>query len=315
MHYKIGSKLVLVAAVLLLAIPTRASALTANYLYNLSDFEGPVPLNWAPLFLDKEQDEVYACGADGVSIFGRSGMEVYNFGGDDDRLGSVIGGIVEKDGHILLLTSCYKGGKYVNSLMLCNYRGEPVSKLELKGVPPEFDNFVPGRIVYRGGKVYLADLVSMKVIVVDTTGKYLDGYNIGSIMGISEKKVRDSGMTGFNVDKDGNIFYTVAVNFQAYKLTPDRKVSSWGTSGSAPGKFSVVTGIATDDLGNIYVVDTLKAAVIVFDKDFKFLTEFGGRGWGPGDLIAPNAIEIDGEGRAYVSQSANRGVSVYKVDN
>lgn len=292
---------------------TAAAQVKVDYIYNLATFEGEVPYSGARLFVDNKQDEVYVCYGDGVSIFSPSGMEVYTFG-DGGELGSVGGGAVDKDGNIFLLTLHYLGGgKTKNELTLCNYRGEPITKVALKGIPPEFGDFSPEKIVRNGDRLYLADLTSMKVVVADRTGKYLDSYDIASILGLSAKKVADSGMSGFNVDKDGNLFFTISVFFQAYKLTPDRKLSSWGAPGGAPGKFNVVTDIATDDKGNIYVVDTLKAAVQVFDKDFHFVTQFGGRGWDPGDLIAPQGIVIDSKGMAYVSQSANRGVNVYKI--
>jgi hypothetical protein len=52
---------------------------------------------------------------------------------------------------------------------------------------------------------------------------------------------------------------------------------------------------------------------MIFDKDFKFLREFGYRGYGPGNLIAPMELTVDDRGRIYVSQSARRGVSVFQV--
>ena len=74
-----------------------------------------------------------------------------------------------------------------------------------------------------------------------------------------------------------------------------------------------MAGIVTDDKGYLYLTDTLKCAVLIFDKDFNFLTEFGYRGYGPGNLIAPREITLDSRGRLYVAQAARRGVSVYQV--
>lgn len=315
MKHNIIYKIALLTAVSLMASVSVASAdFKVDYLYNLSNFDGIEPYSGATMFVDETWGELYVCHSDGVSIFSPTGMEVYSFG-DDGQLGSIGGGaVVDKDGDIMLLAYHNQGmGRFATDLLLFNYRGEPISRVTLKGIPPEFGGFSPSELVCHNNKLYLADLGSMKVVVADQTGKYLDGYNIASIMRLSAKSVADSGMTGFNADDEGNIYYTISVYFQAYKMTPDRKISSWGTPGSAPGKFNVVTGIATDKAGNIYVVDTLKAAVLVFDKKFHFMTQFGGRGWGPGDLIAPRAVVIDGNGMVYVSQSADRGVNVYKI--
>jgi sugar lactone lactonase YvrE len=308
------------AAFLATSVLTSQAAVKVDYIYNLSSFEGVEPFSGGRMFMDDAQDELYVCTSDGINIFNSSGMEVYTFGGERE-FGSLGGGAVDKDGDILLLSARYKysvatsSGKVITGLVLCNYRGEPISNLTLKGLPPEFSNFSPTAIVNRGDKLYLADQTSMKVIVVDWTGKYLDGYDIGSMLKFTEQKVRDTGMSGFNVDSDGNIYFTISEYFRAYKLTPDRRISSWGTPGGAPGKFNIATAIDTDDKGNIYVVDTLKCSVEVFDKDFHFLMDFGGRGIGPGDLIAPQGILIDNKGMVYVSQSANRGVNVYRITN
>jgi 6-bladed beta-propeller len=313
MKFKYLYRAFLFTAIALIASASVCSAsIKAYYLYNLASFNGVLPYSGVTMFLDRSRNEAYICNGSTVDIFSPSGMEIYSFG-DDARLGSAEAGAVFENGDILLLTNNYKNGRVASDLVLCNYRGEPISDLTLRGIPPEFGKFNPERMVYRSGRLYLADFSSMKVLVADRTGKYLDGYNIASILKLSDKQVRDSGITGFNVDKDGNIFFTIAVKFRAFKITPDRKVSSWGEPGGPEGKFNVVSGIATDDKGNIYVVDSLKSAVLVFDKDFRFLLQFSGRGRGPGDLIAPRSIAIDDEGKVYVNQAADRGVNVYKI--
>ena len=75
----------------------------------------------------------------------------------------------------------------------------------------------------------------------------------------------------------------------------------------------IFIGIVADDRGYIYVADRLKSAVIIFDKNFKFLHEFGYRGRKSYNLIAPNDLDLDNQGRLYVSQLASIGVSVFNV--
>lgn len=52
-------------------------------------------------------------------------------------------------------------------------------------------------------------------------------------------------------------------------------MTSFGRSGSAAGRFGVIAGIAVDRQGRVIVADKLKSVVMVFDKDFTFLSEFG----------------------------------------
>jgi len=288
----------------------------ASYLYKLSSFTGPIPYNWVELTIDKEKNEVYVSdGSDrSVRIFNENGMEIYNFGEDSD-LGNIniTHLAVDRDGNILLLSYKWEPTGTTYSIIRCNFRGEVVSRFEPQNLPSDFSTFRPNRIVYREGRLYLVDKNQMKVVVTDVNGGYLDGYDLAALLGFNERKRAETGIAGFTVDRDGNILFTIPVQFQAYRLSPDRKIGSFGQRGSAPGKFNIVGGIASDDKGYLYLTDTLKCVVMVFDKDFKFLKEFGYRGFGPANLIAPMELTVDDRGRIYVSQSARRGVSVFQV--
>jgi hypothetical protein len=88
---------------------------------------------------------------------------------------------------------------------------------------------------------------------------------------------------------------------------------SFGRPGSSPGRFGVIAGVATDDSGNILVTDKLKCVVMVFDKGFTFLDEFGYRGTRPENLIVPDDIAVDRKGRVYITQGRRRGVSVFAL--
>ncbi len=312
------TKLIIIV-VTLFALASSASVgaeVKASYLYTLSSFTGAIPFSWVELSIDKERNELYVCnGADrSVRIFNENGMEIYNFG-EDSELGNIniTHLAVDKEGNILLLSYNYdvKGTSY--SIIRCNYRGEVISKFQPQNLPSGFSEFSPSRILYREGRLYLVDQNLMKVAVTDMNGAYQDGYDLAALLGFNEKKRMDTGIVGFNVDKEGNIFFTIPVEFRVYKLSPDRKVVSFGQKGSAPGKFNILGGIASDDKGCLYILDTLRCVVMVFDKDFKFLKEFGYRGYEPGNLIAPREVTIDSKGRIYVAQSARRGVSVFQV--
>jgi DNA-binding beta-propeller fold protein YncE len=309
--------LILLVVLFLMGYSTSAIAeVKASYLYNLSSFTGPIPSSWVELTIDKEKNEVYVCdGSDrSVRIFNENGMEIYNFGEDSD-LGNIniTHLAVDRDGNLLLLSYKYemKGSSY--SIIRCNYRGEVISRFQPENLPSDFSGFSPTRIIYREGRLYLVDKNLMKVGVTDMNGAYLDGYDLAGLLGFDEKKRAKTGIAGFHVDKEGNILFTIPVEFQAYKLSPDRKIVSFGQRGSAPGKFNIVGCITSDDKGYLYLTDTLRCVVMVFDKDFKFLKEFGYRGFWPENLIAPMELIVDNRGRIYVSQSARRGVSVFQV--
>jgi hypothetical protein len=294
--------------VLLCKAASAEDIIDVNYIYHLTDFDGALPLNNAKLYADQEHHELYAIGQDfSVRIFNGAGMETYKFN-DDNGFGKVIIDVtVDKKGNILLLSTAYGAGYYY--LLTCDYRGELLTTLELKNIP---NNFGAGAMVYRDGKLYLVDRTDMRVIVMDEQGKIEKNIDLFAALGVKKQR-SDVGLSGFSLDKDGSILFTVPVLFQGFRLSPDGKLVAFGQRGSSPGKFNVTAGIITDDEGHYFVADKLKCAVLIFDKDFNFITQVGYRGFNsPGGLIVPSEIAYMDK-HLYVSSGANQGVSVFEI--
>ncbi len=285
-----------------------------TYLYNLSDFNSVIPYTWARIVVDKARTEIYVLSQNLIRVFNPNGMELYNFG-DDLDVGAIVDVTVDSEGNPMLLT--YDPGfeeKRKYFVRRCNYRGVPIDAIELKGLPEGFSKFTPTRLIFQNNKLYFSAPSDQKIVVASMDGTFIKGYDIAAILEEEkEKDVKEQEPLGFNVDKDGNIYFTLPTLFRVYKITAEGKVSGFGQVGGIPGRFGVIAGVAVDDRGNIFVVDKLKCLVAVFDKDYRFIGEFGYRGYQPGRLIAPDDIAIDSSDRVYVSQAMYRGVSVYKV--
>lgn len=281
------------------------------YLYSLSNFSGLVPYDWANISVDEQRNEIYVVDPRerDIRIFNENGMEVYRFG-DDGSLGAVVDIVVRQDGNILVLSRRHSQ----SSIIVCNFRGEPISRLELKNPPSDFSSFSPDRIVWRNGRLYLLDTVSMRIAVTDANGLFQNSYDVGSLLGLAENKKANTDIGGFSIDREGNMLFTIPVLFSAFKLSPDGKIRGFGRPGGAPGGFGIVGGIVADDRGYYYVADRLKCVVLIFDKDFRFQSEFGYRGTKSGNLIGPRNLALDTKGRLYVSQLNSRGVSVFKIN-
>jgi hypothetical protein len=310
MAKKIAARLFAISLAMLLvstAVPAGAAEVTVDYLYNLSDFTGVLPYYWARVVNDDEQAETYVTSGNAVDIFDRNGMLVYEFLYDD---GAVYDSAALPGGDILLLTQ----NRWLSEIVRCNYRGEPKSTITLKNIPAEFsDKLRINRMEYRNGELYLADLGEMRVIVVDMDGNFLRGYDVAALLQLGEEDKRDTGMSGFSVDREGDFLFTIAATAKAAYVKPDGMVYMFGKRGSGTGKMGVPSGIAADEKGNLLVADKLRCVVLVYDKGGKFKKEFGFRGFGPGNLIVPSDIAIDGRGRVYVSQLRARGVSIYQL--
>jgi DNA-binding beta-propeller fold protein YncE len=77
-------------------------------------------------------------------------------------------------------------------------------------------------------------------------------------------------------DSDGNIY--VADGFGNSRIAKyDRNgkwVKNWGQTGTQPGQFSIVHGIAIDAQNNVYVADRGNRRIQVFDSNGTFKTQF-----------------------------------------
>jgi hypothetical protein len=299
------------AVVLLLLCPANAGAtINASYLYTFSDFTGKIPYSWPKLSSDQENGEIYVINQGVVSVFNYVGMEIYRFG-DDSALGTITDVAAEPNGKILVLSTNLQGPNTF-SVLRCNFRGELQDTLKLTGFPPEFSDLHPGRLIYRNGYLYLADSMARKIVVTDPQGAFVDGYDVGAILKKEEKPGDTNEISGFNVDKDGNMLLTVPTMFTAYRLSRDHKAESFGSPGNIDGKFNIVGGIASDDRGFIYVADLLKSVVMVYDSQFNFQMQFGHRGEEHGSLYTPQQIEVLND-KVFVNQARSKGVSVFRM--
>lgn len=277
----------------------------ATYLHTLAGFGGPLKYDGVRVSVDQEREETYVIYQNLVHIFNPSGMEVFTFG-DGLRLGQILDVAVDGNGDILLLS--YKDSR--STVTRCDFKGVPIGPMEIRNLPAGL-RFGATRMVHRNGLLYFASLGSSSVIVTDANGEFRSHVEFLPLLEEDEKKKDGVESIGFTVDREGNIFLTMPVLFAVYKFSQDGKLTSFGRPGSAPGRFGVVAGIASDSRGNLFVADKLKSVVMVFDKDFNFLTEFGYRGSKPANLVVPDDIAIDKRDRVYVSQARRRGVSVF----
>jgi hypothetical protein len=307
----------LAAFLFLASFPAQASAqVKPTFLYSLANFYGKIPYNDARVRVDKVRDEAYVVERGIVRVFNEYGMEFFWFG-DNPELESIYDLAVDETGDIFLLSFAPSNPETpVYFLIRCNYRGDVKEKMTVTGLPAGYSGFFPTYMFYQDGHFFFLNSGRMQVVVTDRKGVYQKVYDLADIIEIPEKDRPNTEIFGFNLDSEGNMLFTVAVLYKAFVVSQDGKVTaSFGKAGSAPGLFGIVGGIAKDDRGNYLVVERLRSVVMVFDKEFQFLEEFGYRGDKPGNLIRPNEVAVGKAGKIFVSQLRNRGVSVFSVTN
>ncbi len=291
----------------LAVLPVGARGFAVSYIYQLAAISGPLSSSAATLEYDPFHHELYVVQNGNVRVYNAVGMEVYAWP-EDPELGAVWGVAPLEDGDILTL-------RYLASrpaVVRCNFRGDMVEEVKIDGLTRAFErDFRPEVIRYSKGKVYLASMQTKVVMAVDLALGTTSFTDISTLLD-DDEKIREAGLDSFTVDEHGNLVVSVAAAFKVFVIAPDRTFRSFGRPGSAPGKFGIIKGVALDDAGRYYVSDRLKHAIIVFDREFNFLGEFGYRGSKLGSLVAPTNL-VFAEDKLYVSQQGNRGVAVYQI--
>jgi hypothetical protein len=297
-----------------LLLPARAGAEPVTYLHNLSNFSGTVPYSDVVLYADRQHDEIYAAVGNFVRIFNPAGMEIYQFL-LDPAYGRLFDLAVDESGDILVLTLQAELPDPIPHPFItwCDYRGEPIERFPISGSPPEFETFIPNQMIYREGQVILVSRAGLQVVIVDAEGVFQEGYDLSEIIGGEEGARADHEIFGFTIDLRGNMSFTVPSLFRVFIVSPDGEVTVFGRTGSVPGSFGVVAGIAADDDGRLLVSDKQRGVVMLFDQNQQFVTEFGAGRTGRGSLVRPNGLAVGNDGKVYVTQLRDRGVAVFKL--
>ena len=81
--------------------------------------------------------------------------------------------------------------------------------------------------------------------------------------------------------------------------------------GIEPGEFRYPSFIAVGPNGTLYVTDVLNSRVQAFDRDGRFVRQFGELGNGPGTFARPKGVAVDSEGHVYVVDAAFSNVQIF----
>lgn len=86
-------------------------------------------------------------------------------------------------------------------------------------------------------------------------------------------------------------------------------LSTWGKPGGGNGDLQSATSLATDNSGNVYVVDQNR--VQKFDREGTFLLQWGSYGTGEGQFRNPLGIAIDEMNQVHVVDALNGNVQIF----
>ena len=145
---------------------------------------------------------------------------------------------------------------------------------------------------------------------------------------------------GIHVDREGNVWVTDGqdnkprrargappdsplppapdklIGHQVFKFSPEGKLlMTLGVAGGGTGAegFFQPNDVVTDRAGNIYVAEGHggeNARIVVFDRNGKYLREFGKKGTGPVEFDQPHALAFDSKERLFVGDRSNNRIQI-----
>ena len=154
--------------------------------------------------------------------------------------------------------------------------------------------------------LFIADLTD-RIQVFDRDGKYLRGWRTPDF--------NVDGPSGLTVDRYGRLLVADTHFYRVLVYSPEGKILFQigdGIQGTTPGRFGYPTDVVIDSQGNFYVSEYGENDRIqVFSPDGKWLRQWGGHGFEPGEFLRPRALAIDDKDRLYVADSCNHRIQVF----
>ena len=163
----------------------------------------------------------------------------------------------------------------------------------------------PGALVTDdNGQIYISDLMNHQIVVLSSAGKLV-------------RKIKPT-VTALKYPQElminhatKNLWVADSGNFAVKEINSTGQVTAtinkWGSPAQA---FTMVRGMAVDNLNRLMVADTLSGTIHVLSSDGKDLFSFDGKGSPAGNLVYPSFIHIDSAGKIYI---ADRGTGLVQV--
>jgi streptogramin lyase len=163
-----------------------------------------------------------------------------------------------------------------------------------------------GIAIDKNDHVYVFTRATPPVQVYDPEGRFIRSWGEDVIKSAHHIKI----------DPEGNVWVADIGHHTVMKFTPEGKLLQTIGTKDAAGRdqthLNQPTDMAITPAGDVFVSDGYgNARVVHFDKDGKFVAEWGELGSKPGQFSIPHAICLDSKGRLYVADRNNVRVQVF----
>ena len=172
---------------------------------------------------------------------------------------------------------------------------------------------VPNVTIDEEGYIYAFHRSDPPVLKFDKEGNLVDSF--GSTNWVATPH-------GFRVTPDGDIWATDYNPQSGHTITKIDtsgrillRLGARGFIGTGPNTFNGPTDVAQAPDGSFFVADGhWNNRIVKFDKDGRYVMEWGKKGSGQGDLNVPHTIVIDRRGRVLVGDRSNERIQIFNQD-
>ena len=189
-----------------------------------------------------------------------------------------------------------------NLLLRLSAKGEPLGKVELKGLPEGSEPPVVAAFKVRGGTFYLLDGAGKAVLVADAAGNVTRRIPLPAGKGPFTDVAVDAGGTIFAVDPTKAALWAAGKDAKEFSPLNEamREIASFPSQ------------LATDGQGNLFVVDRNGGSLIQLGPDGAYQARHLGFGWSDGQLQYPIQICVAADYMA-VADRGNHRLQVFQV--
>jgi DNA-binding beta-propeller fold protein YncE len=256
-----------------------------------------------------KQPEGVACGKDSVFVVADTGngrLVRYTFknnllmAGPDMKVPQLAYPVrvqIDGSGNILALDERQR------RIVRLSPEGEFKEYVEPSGMPGSSPLVPRSFKVAANGNLYILDIFSANVVVLDAAGKFLRNIAFPDHVGFISDLAVDPRETVLLIDSVESVVYTAARD--AKKFVP--------LTQSMKETVNFPTSITTDKKGTIYVVDQTGGDIIIIGQDGTFQGRQMAMGWKEGLLRYPSQACINDEGDFFVADRNNNRVQIYEI--
>jgi len=176
-------------------------------------------------------------------------------------------------------------------------------RFEPKGVPGA-GTLVPRSLkIDESGAIYILDIFSDRVLILSSDGQF-------------QKQIPfpDEAVfcTDLAVDRQGNIVLLDSVKGAVYQAKKGESNFS-RLAGNLKANMNFPTGIASDNKGDLFLVDQYGSGLAVIGMDGAFLGRKLGMGWADSFLYYPSAISMGPAGEIFIADKGNNRVQQFMI--